>query len=89
MLSKEQLRELRRFEIQLTTGNLQLGFNADLKLQVIIQGDSWNYTAQYIQNGNLIGTYDIGLGSKLGYWDIESLVNQEDDLPAELRLNTK
>lgn len=87
MLTKEQLRELRRIEVQLNSGNIQVGFNAGLNLQVLIKGGGLNYTAQYIQNGNLVSTHDIGFNSKLGYWDIESLVAQGTNLPAELKLN--
>lgn len=83
------MKKLSEIELMLSTGDMQLAFNVNLNLHVLLSGDGENYMVHFIQENKVIKTQEIGFSNRLGYYSADDIAAQYPHLPAELLLYTK
>lgn len=74
---------------KLSTGDLQVAYNVNLSLTVVVDGDGLDYTVYYIQDGKLIKTVEMGLTSSIGYYSAYDISQQFSHLAKEFLLPNK
>jgi hypothetical protein len=84
--------ELNTLLHKLESGDIQVSYNVNLNLQVLMLGTENDQETEssfyvfFIQNNDIVKYSVIGLTTKVGYYSAEDIALQYPHLPAELKL---
>ncbi len=81
-----KINSAREIEIGINQGDIQLDYNVNLNLQVLIIGDGLNYDVFYLVKGVLVKKFKMGFNSKNPYYSAKDLAAQYPHLETEFKL---